>query len=41
MGSEICAMTYHPRDVYVVGTGEMEEFEYPQDTYHYPWEKDG
>jgi cleavage and polyadenylation specificity factor subunit 1 len=38
MGSEICAMTYHPRGVYVIGTGQPQEYLLADDTYHYPWE---
>ncbi|KAF2001233.1 hypothetical protein P154DRAFT_619566 [Amniculicola lignicola CBS 123094] len=40
MGSEIYALTYHPRDIYVMGTGQMEEFTLPDDTYHYDWTKE-
>ncbi|KAF2281188.1 uncharacterized protein EI97DRAFT_389622 [Westerdykella ornata] len=37
MASEICALAYHPRDVYIVGTGQTEEYMLPDDTYHYEW----
>jgi cleavage and polyadenylation specificity factor subunit 1 len=41
MESEIYAASYHPRNLYVLGTGKMEEFSYPEDTYHWEWKKDG
>lgn len=41
MGSEIHAISYHPRDLYVMGTGQMEEFALQDDTYHYDWVKEG
>jgi cleavage and polyadenylation specificity factor subunit 1 len=41
MGSEIHALSYHPRDLYIVGTGQPEEFSLPEDTYHYEWAKEG
>lgn len=41
MGSEIYNVAYHPRDLYVMGTGQMEEFSLPEDTYHYDWAKEG
>jgi cleavage and polyadenylation specificity factor subunit 1 len=37
MGSEIHAVSYHPRDLYVMGTGQMEEYSLPDDVYHYEW----
>jgi cleavage and polyadenylation specificity factor subunit 1 len=40
MGSEIYAVSYHPRDLYVIGTGEMQPFELQDDTYHYDWKKE-
>ncbi|KAF2118574.1 CPSF A subunit region-domain-containing protein [Lophiotrema nucula] len=40
MGSEIYAVSHHPRGIYVVGTGQTEEFTLPEDTYHYEWAKE-
>ncbi|KAF2266034.1 protein CFT1 [Lojkania enalia] len=40
MGTEIYNFTYHPRGIYVMGTGQMEEFTLPEDTYHYEWAKE-
>ena len=40
MGSEIYALSYHPRDVFIVGTGVSEEYHLPDDTYHYDWAKE-
>ncbi|KAF2186981.1 protein CFT1 [Zopfia rhizophila CBS 207.26] len=40
MCSEIHAVSYHPRGVYVMGMGEMTEFTLPEDTYHYEWAKE-
>ncbi|KAF2196300.1 hypothetical protein GQ43DRAFT_436136 [Delitschia confertaspora ATCC 74209] len=39
-GQEIHAVAYHPRGLYVMGTGQMEEFTLPEDTYHYEWAKE-
>lgn len=41
MGSEIYAFSYHPRGVYVLGTGQMVEYTLPDDTYHYEWKQEG
>ncbi|KAL1603936.1 mRNA cleavage and polyadenylation factor subunit [Paraconiothyrium brasiliense] len=37
LGSEIHAFSYHPRGLYVVGTGQREEYMLQDDTYHYEW----
>ncbi|PVI08231.1 hypothetical protein DM02DRAFT_666191 [Periconia macrospinosa] len=37
MDSEIYNFTYHPRGLYVMGTGQSEEFLLQDDTYHYEW----
>lgn len=41
MGSEVYTVCHHPRDVYVIGTGQAEDFTLPEDTYHYEWAKEG
>jgi cleavage and polyadenylation specificity factor subunit 1 len=41
MDSEIYALAYHPRGLYILGTGQKQEFSFPEDTYHYEWKKDG
>jgi cleavage and polyadenylation specificity factor subunit 1 len=41
MGSEVYTVCHHPRDVYVIGTGQPEDFTLPEDTYHYEWAKEG
>ena len=41
MGSDIHAFSYHPRGVYVVGTGQKEEYMLKDDTYHYEWKPEG
>lgn len=41
MGSEVYTVAHHPRDVYVIGTGQAEDFTLPEDTYHYEWAKEG
>jgi cleavage and polyadenylation specificity factor subunit 1 len=41
MGSEIHAISYHPRDLYVMATGQPEEYTLPDDTYHYDWSREG
>ena len=40
LGSEIHALTYHPRNLYVMGTGQLEDFALQDDTYHYDWVKE-
>ncbi|KAH7123814.1 CPSF A subunit region-domain-containing protein [Dendryphion nanum] len=40
IGSEIHALSYHPRDLYIMGTGQMEEYTLPEDTYHYEWARE-
>ncbi|KAF9736001.1 mRNA cleavage and polyadenylation factor subunit [Paraphaeosphaeria minitans] len=37
MDSEIHAFSYHPRGLYVIGTGQQEEYMLQDDTYHYEW----
>ncbi|KAF2682618.1 hypothetical protein K458DRAFT_369548 [Lentithecium fluviatile CBS 122367] len=37
MGSEVHAFAYHPKGLYVLGTGQPEEFMLQDDTYHYEW----
>ncbi|KAF2636376.1 protein CFT1 [Massarina eburnea CBS 473.64] len=37
MGSEIYTFSYHPRGLYVMGTGQTEDFLLQDDTYHYEW----
>jgi cleavage and polyadenylation specificity factor subunit 1 len=41
MGSEIHAFTYHPKGLYILGTGRPEEFMLQDDTYHYEWRPEG
>ncbi|KAF2013333.1 protein CFT1 [Aaosphaeria arxii CBS 175.79] len=40
MGSEIHALSYHPKDLYILGMGQTEEYMLPDDTYHYDWVKE-
>ncbi|PSN69708.1 protein CFT1 [Corynespora cassiicola Philippines] len=37
MGSEVHAFSHHPRGLYVMGTGQSEEYMLQDDTYHYEW----
>jgi cleavage and polyadenylation specificity factor subunit 1 len=41
MGSDIYSFAYHPRGLYVMGTGQSEEFLLQDDTYHYEWKSEG
>lgn len=41
MGSEIQSFSYHPRGLYIVGTGQREEYMLQDDTYHYEWKPEG
>ena len=41
MGSEIHTISYHPRDLYIMATGQPEEYTLPDDTYHYEWSREG
>jgi cleavage and polyadenylation specificity factor subunit 1 len=40
LGQEIHGVAYHPRGVYVMGTGQMEEFSLPEDSHHHEWAKE-
>jgi cleavage and polyadenylation specificity factor subunit 1 len=41
IGSEVHTFAYHPTGLYVIGTGEMEEFALnPEETYHYELPKE-
>ncbi|KAF2750545.1 hypothetical protein M011DRAFT_492011 [Sporormia fimetaria CBS 119925] len=37
LGTDVHAFSYHPRDVYIIGTGQMEEYRLQDDVYHYEW----
>jgi cleavage and polyadenylation specificity factor subunit 1 len=41
MGSEVYTFTHHPKGLYVLGTGQPEEFLLQDDTYHYEWKPEG
>jgi cleavage and polyadenylation specificity factor subunit 1 len=41
IGSEIYAFSHHKSGVYVLGTGEAEEFMLQDDTYHWEWKPEG
>jgi hypothetical protein len=41
MGSDVHAFAYHPKGLYVLGTGQSEEFMLQDDTYHYEWKPEG
>ncbi|KAJ4287261.1 mRNA cleavage and polyadenylation factor subunit [Kalmusia sp. IMI 367209] len=41
MDVEIHAFSYHPRGLYVIGTGQPEEYLLKDDTYHYEWKPEG
>ncbi|KAF2498940.1 hypothetical protein BU16DRAFT_571198 [Lophium mytilinum] len=40
LGEEIHALDYHPKGVYVLGTGRMIDFTLPDDSYHYEWARE-
>lgn len=41
IGSEVHAFAYHPKGLYVLGTGQSEEFMLQDDTYHWEWKPEG
>ncbi|OCK81251.1 hypothetical protein K432DRAFT_381504 [Lepidopterella palustris CBS 459.81] len=40
IGQEVHALDYHPKGVYVLGTGQMVDFNLPEDSYHYEWARE-